>query len=328
MESFWGVVNRIDWDTVFASGLRVLLILTLLWVGLAVVKRVLRRLQLHWTQRAEAAGEVSLEAAKRADTLVRLVRQAVTILAWVMTLLVILKEIGVEIAPLLASAGIVGLAVGFGAQNLVRDVISGFFMILENQVRVGDVAVINGTGGLVEQINFRTIVLRDLQGVVHIFPNGTITTLSNMTTEWSAYVVDIGVAYKEDLDHVIGVMRRIGAEMRADEKFGPLIIADMEVFGVEKFDDSAIIIRGRLKTLPIRQWDVGREYLRRIKYAFDAEDIEIPFPHQSIYFGSASKPFLAQLIGEPERKNVEPAPAEEPRAPKQRTESQTLPNGD
>lgn len=326
MDIFWRLAERIDWNAVLSSTLRVLLILTMLWVGLAVVKRVLKRLQAHLTQRGERSGEVSPEAVKRADTLVRLVRQGVVILAWVMTVLVILKEIGVEIAPLLASAGIVGLAVGFGAQNLVRDVISGFFMILENQVRVGDVAVINGTGGLVEQINFRTIVLRDVNGVVHIFPNGTITSLANMTTEWSAYVVDIGVAYKEDLDQVIAVMRRVGAEMREDEKFGPLIIADMEVFGVEKFTDSAVIIRGRLKTLPIRQWDVGREYLRRIKYAFDAEGIEIPFPHQSVYFGSTSKPFLAQLVQK--ANDAQASRKDEPPARMQSTESQSIPNGD
>lgn len=184
---------------------------------------------------------------------------------------------------------------GFGAQNLVKDVISGFFMILENQVRVGDVAIVNGTGGLVEQINFRTIVLRDLSGVVHIFPNGSVNTLANMTREWSAYVLDIGVAYKENVDRVMDVMRAVGAELRADEKYGALMIEDIEISGVDKFDDSAVVIRARLKTLPIKQWEVGREYRRRLKHAFDREGIEIPFPHRSIYFGEASKPFRAAL---------------------------------
>lgn len=146
---------------------------------------------------------------------------------------------------------------GFGAQNLVKDVISGFFMILENQVRVGDVAIVNGTGGLVEQINFRTIVLRDLSGVVHIFPNGSVNTLANMTREWSAYVLDIGVAYKENVDRVMDVMRAVGAELRADEKYGALMIEDIEISGVDKFDDSAVVIRARLKTLPIKQWRSG-----------------------------------------------------------------------
>jgi len=216
-----------------------------------------------------------------------------------MAALVVLRELGVEIGPILASAGVAGLAIGFGAQNLVRDVISGFFLILENQVRVGDVAVVNGTGGLVERVNFRTIVLRDLSGTVHVFPNGTITTLANLTREWSAYVFDIGVAYKEDVDRVMEIMREVGRELRADESFGHNMVADVEVFGVDAFADSAVVIKGRLRTKPIKQWDVGREYRRRLKHAFDAQGIEIPFPHRSIYFGEASKPILAQMTGTP-----------------------------
>ena len=169
-------------------------------------------------------------------------------------------------------------------------------MILENQVRVGDVAVVNGSGGLVEKVNFRTIVLRDLSGTVHVFPNGTINTMANLTSEWSAYVFDIGVAYKEDVDKVMEHMRQVGKEMRADKKFGPLMVDDVEIFGVGDFADSAVNIKGRLKTKPIKQWDVGREYRRRLKYRFDAEGIEIPFPHRSIYFGETSKPFAAQLL--------------------------------
>jgi len=204
---------------------------------------------------------------------------------------VILKEFGVEIGPIIASAGIVGLAVGFGAQNLVRDIISGFFIILENQIRVGDVAIVNGTGGLVEKINFRTTVLRDLGGVVHIFPNGTIDTLSNLTNEWSANVFEIGVAYRENTDRVIEIMQQVGQTMLDDEKFGRLMLEAPEIFGVDKFADSAVVIKGRIKTKPIRQWEVGREFLRRVKFAFDENNIEIPFPHRSLYFGENSKAF-------------------------------------
>ena len=200
------------------------------------------------------------------------------------------------IAPILAGAGIIGLAVGFGAQNLVRDIIAGFFFILENQIRVGDVAVINGTGGLVEKINFRTIVLRDLAGVVHVFPNGTVTTLSNLTNEWAAYVFDIGIAYKENTDQVIEIMKKVGAELQADPEHGPLMLGEPEIFGVDRFADSAVVIKGRIKTKPIRQWMVGREYLRRIKQAFDQNGIEIPFPHQTLYFGEASKPIDLQFM--------------------------------
>lgn len=225
-----------------------------------------------------------------------MLRQGVFIAIWVLAGLVLLRELGFEIAPILAGAGIVGLAVGFGAQNLVRDVISGFFIILEDQIRVGDVAVINGTGGLVETVNFRTVVLRDLTGTVHFFPNGTINTLSNVTNGWSAHVFDLGVAYKEDTDRVVEIINKVGKELKDDEYFGRLMMEELEVFGVDKFAESAIMIRGRIKTKPIKQWEVGREFLRRIKKSFDENGIEIPFPHRSIYFGEASKPMDLKLV--------------------------------
>jgi len=287
---------EISWENLMFSMLRILLILVIAWIAVGAVKLALRRLERTLISRGQEEGEVPSEAAKRAETLSRLLRQAVVIVVWVVAGLTVLREFGVEIAPILASAGIAGLAVGFGAQNLVRDVISGFFMILENQVRIGDVAIVNGTGGLVEKVNFRTIVLRDLSGIVHVFPNGAVNTLSNLTREWSAYVFDIGIAYKEDVDRVIELMRAVGAELRADEQFGSLMVDDVEVFGVDDFADSAVMIKGRLRTKPIKQWDVGREYRRRLKKAFDREGIEIPFPHRSIYFGEASKPILAELV--------------------------------
>lgn len=157
-------------------------------------------------------------------------------------------------------------------------------------MRVGDVAIVNGTGGLVEQINFRTIVIRDLSGVVHVFANGTVDTLANLTNEWPAYVFDIGVAYKENTDKVVEVMREVGKSMRANENFASLMLEDVDIFGVDKFADSAIVIKGRIKTRPIRKWEVGREFLRRIKLAFAKQGIEIPFPHLSLYFGEDSKP--------------------------------------
>lgn len=297
-------VTSFNWENLMFTLLRVLLILAIAWIALKLVKRLLKKLEQHLVDVQQTSDETPTEQAKRIETLIRLVRQAIIIVVWLVVILIVLREFGVDIAPILASAGIVGLAVGFGAQNLVRDVISGFFMILENQVRVGDVAIVNGTGGLVEKVNFRTIVLRDLAGVVHVFPNGTINTLSNMTSEWSAYVFDIGVAYKEDVDRVIELMREVGNEMRNDEKFGALMVADIEIFGVDAFADSAVNIKGRLRTRPIKQWDVGREYRRRLKYAFDHAGIEIPFPHRSLYFGEASKPVLAQLINQPQNTSV------------------------
>ncbi|MBI1195474.1 MAG: mechanosensitive ion channel [Gammaproteobacteria bacterium] len=295
--------DNVQWQDLIFSGLRILLILIMVWVVSGIIRKLLQRLEQALTTRGHAEGEVPGEAAKRAETLVRLLRQGIVILLWVMAILLILRQLGVDIAPILASAGVVGLAVGFGAQNLVRDVISGFFMILENQVRVGDVAIINGTGGLVERINFRTIVLRDLSGIVHTFPNGTITTLANMTREWSAFVFEIGVAYKEDTDKVVDVLKAVGRELREDPTFGSLMIGDVEIFGVDRFADSAVVIKGRTKTLPIKQWDVGREYQRRVKKAFDAAGIEIPFPHVSVYFGQDSRPFLAGIVEQPPAKS-------------------------
>jgi small conductance mechanosensitive channel len=292
------LVSLISWKELALTSGRIALVVLLIFVLLGVSKALLGRLESRLLERGVAGRESREEVGKRVSTLVRLLRQGVIIFVWVVGLLIVLRDIGVEIGPILASAGIIGLAVGFGAQNLVRDVISGFFIILENQIRVGDVAVVNGTGGLVEQINFRTTVLRDLSGVVHVFPNGTINTLSNMTHEWSAFVFDIGVAYKEDPDEVIAILREVGEEMRHDGYFGPLIIEEIEIFGVDQFADSSVVIKGRLKTRPIRQWEVGREFRRRVKHAFDRRGIEIPFPHRSIYFGDASKPFATRTVQE------------------------------
>ncbi|GLQ00800.1 hypothetical protein GCM10007891_26530 [Methylophaga thalassica] len=296
MESIKTFIEEISWSAIITASLRMVLIFIIAWVATWLMKSALQRFEVRLVGKATARGESSLESRKRIETIARLLKQAGLLAIWITFFLIILREIGVEVGPLIASAGIVGLAIGFGAQNLVRDVISGFFMILENQIRVGDVAVINGTGGLVEAINFRTTVLRDLAGIVHFFPNGTITTLSNMTTEWSAYVFDIGVAYKENTDEVIEVIREVADGLMADEDMKNLILEPPEIFGVDKLDNSAVIIKGRIKTLPIQQWTVGREFLRRIKLSFDEKNIEIPFPHSTIYFGEASKPFDVKLM--------------------------------
>lgn len=249
-----------------------------------------------WENRASNNNESPIETTKRIETIVRLLKQVVLVALWITLLLVILREVGLEIGPILASAGILGLAIGFGAQNLVRDFISGFFMILENQIRVGDVAIINNTGGLVEEINLRTTVLRDLKGVVHYFQNGHISSLSNMTNDWSAYVFDIAVAYKENTDVVVSKIQEVLEAMMLDEEYKALIIEKPEIFGVDKLDNSAVIIKGRIKTQPIKQWMVGREFLRRIKLSFDDANIEIPFPHSTVYFGENSKPFDVAMM--------------------------------
>lgn len=242
--------------------------------------------------------EGDMEAEKRINTLMDILKQAGMVILWIIFLMILLKEFGLDIGPLIASAGVIGLAIGFGAQELVRDIITGFFILLENQVRSGDVAIINGTGGSVEKIELRTITLRDFSGVVHIFQNGKINTLSNMTKEWSAMVFDIGVAYKEDVNQVIEVIKKVGDEMKQDEEFGPKFIEDIEIFGVDAFADSSVVIKARIKTKPIEQWNVGREYRKRLKYAFDEANIEIPFPHTTVYWGEAIKPLHLDIEGD------------------------------
>jgi small conductance mechanosensitive channel len=276
------------------ASLRLLLILVVAYVGIRAVRFGLHKLEVFLLRVRENDDKDRPAREKRVKTLIGLLLTIGLTLVWVVTVVMGLDQIGLDITPIIASAGIVGLAVGFGAQNLVRDIINGFFMILENQVRVGDVAVVNGTGGLVEAISFRTITLRDLSGTVHIFPNGTVTTLANMTKEWSFYVMDIGVAYKEDTDRVSAVMKEVGRQLQEDPDIGPNMLEPIEILGVDNFGESEVVIKARIKTLPIKQWMVGREYRRRLKKAFDEQKIEIPFPHRTLYMGEASQPFTVK----------------------------------
>lgn len=281
------------------SGLRIVLALAAGYVGVRLLRVAMRRLEDVLIRAGEKAEVVPGAARKRVTTLTGLLLTLSLVVVWAVVVVICLDQIGLDVTPILAGAGIVGLAVGFGAQNLVRDVISGFFLVLENQVRVGDVAVVNGTGGLVEAVTFRTIVLRDLAGNVHVIPNGAITTLANMTKGWSGYVIDVGVAYKEDTDRVVEVMREVGEDLRKDSLLGPSILEPIEIFGVDDFKESEVTIKARLKTAPMRQWDVGREYRRRLKKAFDARGIEIPFPQRSLHMGTTGGPFVVALPATP-----------------------------
>lgn len=283
------------------SLLRFLAILTAAYIAVRIARRLIQGLRTRFVAAMQArAGGTTTELDKRAGTVISIIGKTVSVVVWVVAVVMALKEVGFDVGPLLAGAGVIGLAIGFGAQNLVRDVITGLFMLLENQVRVNDVAVINGTGGLVEEINLRTTVLRGLDGVVHIFPNGTIENLSNMTRTFSFYVFDMGVAYKEDTDRVSEVLVSIGDEMMQDEAFKDDILEPLEVLGVDKFADSAVVVKARIKTRPVKQWRIGREMNRRIKKKFDELGIEIPFPHRSLYFGEASAPFRVDTIADRE----------------------------
>jgi moderate conductance mechanosensitive channel len=225
------------------------------------------------------------EASKRAATLGSILRTVSAIIILLVALLMVLTEMGVNPAPLIAAAGIGGLAIGFGAQNLVRDVISGFFIIVENQIRMGDVVNINGKGGVVERITLRMVRLRDLHGVVHYIPHGQITMVSNMTKDYGRYVFDIGIAYREDVDEVIGILQQIGEGLVNDPEYKDVIIEPLEIMGLDRFEDSAVMIRARITTRPIQQWRVGREFNKRMKKVFDERGIEIPFPHRTVYMG-------------------------------------------
>ena len=267
-----------DWALV--SGLRIVLIATLAWFLMKVVNTIVDRLEF------EAGRGVGLEAAERAKrirTLGNLVQYVVAVFVGGVATLMILRELHLDITPVLTGAGIVGLAVGFGAQSIVKDFFSGFFLILENQVRVGDVAVVNGVGGLVEAITLRTVTLRDMEGTVHIFPNGSITTLANRSKDFSFAVLDVSVAYGEDTDRVSDLLRRIGSGLQQDPAFAPSILGDLEVLGVDQLADSAVVIKVKMKTLPLKQWEIARELRRRIKQEFDREGVEIPFPQVSLW---------------------------------------------
>jgi small-conductance mechanosensitive channel len=196
--------------------------------------------------------------------------------------LMVLRELDVDITPVLTGAGIIGLAVGFGAQTLVKDIISGLFLIAEDQVRIGDVAEINGIGGAVEEINLRTIVLRDLEGVVHTIANGEIRTLANKSKDFSFYVIDIGVGYDDDTDRIVEIVRGVANELMVEPAFSASILEPLEVLGVDAFKASEVTLRFRIKTLPMRQWDVGRELRRRIKKAFEAHGVVVPLPQMQI----------------------------------------------
>ena len=293
------ILESTFWTDLFKNGQNwlinelpgLLIALVLFFIAFKIINFSLKKLKRTLLNRADKNDKLdTVEAEKRIITLTSIIHGLIKIILWVIFVMIILQKFGINIAPILAGAGIIGLAVGFGAQELVRDFISGFFIILENQIRSGDVAIINGTGGLVEKIEFRTTTLRDFSGVVHIFQNGKISDISNMTKDWSAMVFDIGVAYKENPQVVMDLMKQVGDELYNDPEFKDKIIEPMEIFGLDKFADSAIIIKARLKTKPIQQWAVGREYRKRLKYAFDQHNIEIPFPHTTVYWGDRINP--------------------------------------
>lgn len=253
------------------SGVRVLAIAVLAWLVARSVSLAARRFE----RQVSHAGPDAYERTKRVQTLARIAQKTVFILVSSMAGLMILREFGVDITPVLTGAGVAGLAVGFGAQTLVRDVISGFFLLLEDQVRVGDSAVVNGQAGAVEEINLRTLVLRDVEGAVHVFPNGEVKTLANKSKDFSYYVLDVPIRSDEDADRVITVLREASGTLTAEPAYRSSVLAPLEVFGVEAFGSGHLVVRARLKTLPQQQAEVGRELRKRVARVLADQGIEL-----------------------------------------------------
>jgi len=263
------------------TALRVLLILALAWIVQAAANRLIRIFRRYMQAKAPSADEQA-----RIQTLARVFRNSAAIIIVIVAGTLILGELGISIAPILATAGVAGVAIGFGAQSLIKDYFNGFFLLLEDQVRQGDVVEVAGKGGLVEEVTLRYVRLRDFDGHVHYVPNGEIKIVTNRTRGFAHAVIEIGVAYRENPEEALAVMRAVGEAMREDREWKDRLAEPIEIIGVERWADSAVILRSRLKVVPpIQQWNVKREFLKRLKQAYDEHGIEIPFPHLTIYAG-------------------------------------------
>lgn len=271
--------HLVDW--LGKSGPQILIIVALMfgfrWLANLIARRVIGRV----IGRTRRGDEVARR--ERAETIGRVFRSSATIIILVVGLLAIFDQAGMDITVLLGGAAVFGAAIAFGSQSLIKDYFSGFMLLAENQYSVGNVIRIGSTSGVVEDINLRITVLRDLEGIVHFIPHSQVSTVSNLTYGWSRALFDIGVAYKEDVNQVMQELVSLGRELRTDENFRSMILDDPEMLGVDAFGDSAVVIKFFIKTRPLMQWNVKREMLRRIKMRFDELGIEIPFPHRTVF---------------------------------------------
>jgi len=254
--------------------IRILAILVVAFVVLRFIRAFVPRLREHIAGRQE-----SIEDAKRIQTLLRVAHYLLTASTLAVAVLLVLGEVGISLAPILGAAGVVGIAVGFGAQTLVKDYVSGFLLLLENQIRVGDAVEISGKSGTVEEVTLRFIRLRDFGGNVHFIPNNTIGVITNSSLGFAYAVLDVGIAYGSDIEVSMQVMRDVDESMREDASFSGKILKPLEIAGVDQWADSSVMIKARIQVKPLEQWHVRREYLKRLKIAFDAKGVEIPFPH-------------------------------------------------
>jgi moderate conductance mechanosensitive channel len=268
-EARWDPRRVAEWAA--THGINVIIIIAGAFVTVRAADFAIDHLQYKLARRHATT---DLEWQRRATTLGGILTSLVTAVVGFVAILMLLRELSIDVVPILTGAGIVGLAVGFGAQNLVRDVLSGFFLILEDQVRIGDIARVNGVQGVVEQINLRTIVVRDGEGAVQVFPNGTITALANLSKQYAFAVVDVKVAYGENMDRVIGTMREVGAGMQKDPTWGSVLLGSLDVLGVESLADGAATIRAKFKTLPLNQGKVANELRSRLVKAFVGRGIK------------------------------------------------------
>lgn len=283
MDTFNTLLKEIGyWSEAARLPLRIGIILLVSWIVLTLSQRLIPLLRKQLQERTDDP-----EQMKRLETLGRVFRYIAAVLITLISGMLVLAELGVSIAPILASAGVIGIAIGFGAQSLIKDYFNGFFLLLEDQVHQGDVVEVAGKGGLVEEVTLRYIRLRDYEGNVHFVPNGVITTVTNRTRTFAYAVINIGIAYRENVEEVFAVMREVAAGMRQDETLGPLILEDIDIAGVDDWADSAVVIRCRFKVGPLQQWTVRRAFLLRMKKEFDRRGIEIPFPHLTLYPGQA-----------------------------------------
>lgn len=281
LRSLLGTFNEAELRAILSTAGSILLILFLAGIVRMLASRMVRVFRAYAEKRIADSGR-----AQRIETVARTIRYVLTVVIVLIAGTLILGQLGISIAPILAAAGVAGIAVGFAAQSLIKDYFIGFFLLLEDQIRVGDVIEVSGASGVVESMTLRYVKLRNFNGHVFFVPNGGIELVKNMTRDFAHAVIEIGVAYREEADKALEVMREVGQAMRADPEFGTSIADDTELIGVESWGDSAVILRCRLKVVPPgAQWSIRREYLKRLKSAFDARGIEIPFPHLTLYPG-------------------------------------------
>jgi small conductance mechanosensitive channel len=277
-------------DRALTVGIKIILVVIITLILIKVIKVISSRLSAAFLKKRDDE-----ESEKRAKTLASVIQNFLIILALVVAAITIIGQLGIEIAPLLATAGIAGVAIGFAGQSLIKDIINGFFLLLWDQIRVGDYIQVSDKRGLVEMINLKMTIIRDFNGNVHYIPNGIINVVTNMTKDYSRYLFEIGVAYREDVDEVINVIKEVDNELRKDPDFKEDILEPIDIFGLDEFADSALIIKARTTTKPLKQWRIKREFNKRLKKKFDQMDIEIPFPHRTLYIGQDKEGKAAPL---------------------------------